>query len=116
MTPREQAEHASKLFPARLKALRKSCGLTQDQLAELAECSTVALSKFETGVNLPSFDNLIALALSLNVSVDELLGVASEAVETNPNKAAARARLDRVVSDLSVDWIDAITEIAKKAK
>jgi len=56
------------------------------------------------------------LALSLNVSVDELLGVASEAVDTNPNKAAARARLDRVVSDLSVDWMDAITEIAKKAK
>lgn len=100
----------------RLKAVRKSCGLTQDQLADKAECSTVALSKFESGVNRPSFENLISLAIALNVPIDSLLGLSLTVEETSPLKAAAKARLDRVVSELSVDWIDAITEIAIKAK
>lgn len=116
MTPRELAEQTSKTFPQRLKAVRTSNGLTQDQLAEAAECSTVALSKFESGVNRPSFENLIALAAALNTSVDGLLGTASRAPAENPKKAAALARLDSAIKDLSVDWIDAITEIAKKAK
>ncbi|MEM9357403.1 MAG: helix-turn-helix transcriptional regulator [Pseudomonadota bacterium] len=116
MTPRERAEQASKTFPARLKALRKGAGMTQDQLAELAGCSSVALSKFESGVNLPSFENLVALSASLCIPVDDLVGSFQNEESTNPKLSAARARLDQAVQGLSADWVDTLTDLAKKAK
>ena len=61
MKPREHAEQATELLPQRLKAARKAAGITQDQLVTLAEFSPVSLSKFERGVNSPSFANLVAI-------------------------------------------------------
>ena len=116
MTPRTKAEQASRSFAARLKAIRKSNKLTQDQLAELAECSSVALSKFESGVNLPSFENLVALAFALNATTDELLGVPTDGEHLTASEIAARARLDQATIGLSAEWIDTLTELAKKAK
>lgn len=116
MTPREKAIQTSRMFPSRLKAVRVSCGLTQEQLAGIAECSTIALSKFETGVNLPSFENLISISTALNISIDGLLGMSTDDDHQSPRRMASKAKLDKATSDLSVEWIDTLTELAVKAK
>ena len=57
----------------KIKEARKQCGLSQEQLAEKMSVSRSAIAKWETDKGLPDIDNLKALAVFLNVSVDYLL-------------------------------------------
>ena len=68
----------SSIFPERLRAAREYRGLTQGQLAERAGLQASAISHFETGTRKPSFDNLLLLANTLDVTTDYLLGRVSE--------------------------------------
>lgn len=56
-----------------ISALRKEKGLTQKEVAERLFISPKAISKWETGVNIPDTSLLIPLAGMLGVSVTELL-------------------------------------------
>lgn len=117
MNPRELAQKSADDLPYRLKAARKSMGITQDQLAERAELSTVALSKFESGVNRPNFENLVALAHALQTSPNYLVGwdLTSEGGESAEKRDAIN-RLIVQTQKLSPDWIEQLTEIAVKAR
>lgn len=57
----------------KIKEARKQCGLSQEQLAEKMSVSRSAIAKWETDKGLPDIDNLKALAVFLNVSVDYML-------------------------------------------
>lgn len=57
----------------KLQELRKSRGLTQEQLAQHIYVSRTAISKWESGRGTPSIDSLKALSAFFAVSVDELL-------------------------------------------
>lgn len=52
---------------------RKRNKLSQEQLAEALNISRQSISKWETGENLPSIDNLISLSGLLDISLDELI-------------------------------------------
>ena len=52
---------------------RKRNKLTQEQLATDMNLSRQSISRWETGENLPSIDNLISLSGLLNISLDELI-------------------------------------------
>ena len=60
-------------FCKKLQELRKSRGLTQEELAEQLYVSRTAISKWESGRGYPSIDSLKAIAKAFCVSVDELL-------------------------------------------
>ena len=60
-------------FNEKLQELRKSRGLTQDELADMLYVSRTAISKWETGRGYPSLDSLKAIAEFFSVTVDELL-------------------------------------------
>lgn len=64
---------------ATLRTLRKQAGLTQSALAEALGVSDRAVSRWERGQSLPDVTLLPGLAALLNVSVDALLGVDSQA-------------------------------------
>lgn len=57
----------------KLQALRKSAGLSQEQLAEQLNVTRQAVSKWETGEGKPDIDNLLPLARLLGTTVDYLL-------------------------------------------
>lgn len=57
----------------RLTELRKEKGLTQAQLAELADVSRQAVSKWETGEKIPSSEKLIKLSEIFSVPLDCLV-------------------------------------------
>ena len=58
----------------RLKALRKTKDMTQEQLAEYMGVSPQAVSRWETGATSPDISALPQLADLFSISIDELLG------------------------------------------
>ena len=61
-------------FQERLRALRKERGDTQAQTAAALGLVDRHYQRFEGGTNLPSFQNIIALADHFQVNADYLLG------------------------------------------
>jgi len=62
-------------FANRLAKIRKQRGLTQEELADKLGVSGQAVSKWETGNSMPDVALLGTLAHTLNVTVDDLLGI-----------------------------------------
>lgn len=78
----------------RIQELRKERGLTQEQLAERLNISTVHLAKIETGNRGCSLDILIDFAAFFSASLDYLvLGKVSD--------SEVRVRLDAVIQTLT---------------
>ena len=63
----------TKAVGRRIKAARKKKGLTQEQLAEMADLSATHISVIERGVKVPRLDAFVAIANALGVSADTLL-------------------------------------------
>ena len=114
MKPRDLADKSTADLPERLKAARKNANLTQDDLVEIAEFSPVALSKFERGINSPSFTNFVAMCHALKVSPNFLTGW--EEVMGEIEGAEKRLLLNRLVlvsEGLSEEWIEQLISLAE---
>lgn len=60
-------------FNEKLQELRKSKGMTQEDLAEALYVSRTAISKWESGRGYPNIDSLKDISKFFSVSIDELL-------------------------------------------
>lgn len=60
-------------FCEKLQELRKSRGLTQEELAEALFVSRTAISKWESGRGYPSIDSLKEISGYFSVTIDDLL-------------------------------------------
>ena len=60
-------------FNEKLQELRKSKGLTQEELAQAIFVSRAAVSKWESGRGYPNIDSLKELAAFFSITVDELI-------------------------------------------
>ena len=60
-------------FNEKLQELRKSRGLTQEELAEALFVSRTAVSKWESGRGYPSIDSLKEISRYFSVTIDELI-------------------------------------------
>lgn len=60
-------------FSDKLKEIRKSKGLSQEQLAEKIGVSRQAITKWETGKGLPDVENMVIIAEIFKTTLDELL-------------------------------------------
>ena len=58
----------------KIQQLRKTRGLSQEQLADRLNISRQAVSKWETDQSSPEIENILALSKEFAVSTDELLG------------------------------------------
>ncbi|MGN1205511.1 MAG: helix-turn-helix domain-containing protein [Eubacterium sp.] len=61
-------------FQSVLKSLRKSFGLTQDELANKLDVSRSTIGMYENGSREPDYETLEAIADFFNVDTDYLLG------------------------------------------
>ena len=60
-------------FNEKLQELRKSKGLTQEELAKELYVSRTAISKWESGRGYPNIDSLKEISRYFSVSIDELV-------------------------------------------
>lgn len=63
---------------ARIKSLRLSCSMTQEQLAQRIGVSAQAVSKWESGTNMPDIQLLPDLSVIFGVSIDDLFAMTDE--------------------------------------
>ena len=92
-------------FNEKIQELRKSKGLTQEELAEALYVSRTAISKWESGRGYPSIDSLKEIAKYFSVTIDELLSsdeVLSIAEEDNKQKETHFRSLVFGLLDISV--------------
>ncbi|MBQ8459629.1 helix-turn-helix transcriptional regulator [bacterium] len=59
-------------FGYKLKQIRKSKNLTQEQLAELAGMNEKHISKIETGVYFPTYTTLTKILNALNLNIEDV--------------------------------------------
>lgn len=62
------------LLTERLKAARKECKLTQQQVADMLSIDRSTYAYYELGVSNPSLDNLVSLAAVFKTDIGWLLG------------------------------------------
>ena len=72
------------IFSEKLQLIRKSKGLTQEELADKLDVSRQAVAKWESGQVYPDISNLIAISNLFNVTVDYLVRDQECAVSVTP--------------------------------
>ena len=75
----------------RIKAVRQSRNLTQDNLAEMVNCNTSHISNVENAHTKVSLNVLLAIANALNTSIDYLLSDQYENSSLALDEAVLRA-------------------------
>lgn len=60
-------------YPSKIKTTREDKGLTQEQLAEMADISVSALRRIEIGLAIPSIETLAKIVKSLSITWSYLL-------------------------------------------
>jgi transcriptional regulator with XRE-family HTH domain len=70
---RPDTQQALRAFGQAVRTVRLSRGLTQEQLAELADVHATYIGKIERAQKNISFENLLKLACALNLSLAELI-------------------------------------------
>ena len=82
-------------FHEKLQELRKSRGLTQEELAQELYVSRTAVSKWESGRGYPGIDSLKAISAYFSVTIDDLLsGEKLLSIAEQENKSNIRSICD----------------------
>jgi len=72
------------LLGARIRSLRESKGLTQEQFAEKMKCTRQKYARLEKGLIDVSYSSLITVAQMLEVKLEEITSVVSDCVQDQP--------------------------------
>lgn len=65
-------ETVKKYFGSRIKEIRESRGLNQEQLAEIVNMESRHISRIETGKSFTTLENIDKIAKALNVDINTL--------------------------------------------
>lgn len=95
-------------FENQLKALRKSKGITQKQLASAIGASERGIQQYELGERKPTYDMLIALANYFDVPLDYLTGrgIFAEWDKVIENKEKILSALSKSLSSQNLPLIN----------
>jgi transcriptional regulator with XRE-family HTH domain len=83
-------------FGARLKALRKAAGFTQEELAQEIGVSRRMIAYYEGETEYPPTALLPKIAQALKISADELLGIAPVKKSSKPANSRLQRRLQQI--------------------
>ena len=95
-----------KLLGKNIAGARLKNHLTQEQLAEKINVSTVFISQLETSVRKPSLETIRKLSLALNTTIDTLIG--------NDNLQAKYDEIAKLLSNRNEVELDFIIGILKE--
>ena len=86
--------------------IRNMNHMTQEQLAEKTDVSTVFISQIETAVRKPSLETMYRLSGALNTTIDTLIG--------NDNLQAKYDEIAKMLQNRSADELSFITGILRE--
>ena len=105
------------VFGKKVKEKRQKLGYTQEEFSEKVDIGTEFMSRIERGIGVPSFETLVKLSKTLNISLDELI---SEKVDKNTKiknkKENLNNQIQHLVSDLNDKQKERIINIIKEVK
>ena len=88
----------------RIQTLRKSKGMSQEELADAAGVSRQAVSKWESEQSTPDLDKVIILSEIFDVTTDYLLkGI--EPVENHDHKTMADVVDQKILTEKNGKWV-----------
>lgn len=90
-------------FADKLERLRKTRGLSQENIAEKCHVSRQAVSKWESGSSMPDIDNLIIIGQLFGVSLDYLVNDKIEEIIPLPNISYANNK-EEILSTVIGKW------------
>jgi len=94
-------------FHEKLQELRKSKGLTQEELAEALFVSRTAISKWESGRGYPSIDSLKEISRFFGVTIDDLICPREMMTAAEDDKKAFVSRYVSVICN-ALDLLTAV--------
>ncbi|MCW5731220.1 MAG: helix-turn-helix transcriptional regulator [Alphaproteobacteria bacterium] len=94
---RETRRHIAAL----VRTARQRQRLTQEQLAEKIERSSVSISKLERRLVMPEIDTVIRIAHALGLDLAEFDPDRRPPVHASPERAAREAQVTQVIRDLT---------------
>lgn len=77
-------------FAEKIKELRLSENLSQEEFAERLDVSRSAVAKWESDSGMPDIENLIEIARTFQVSIDYLLSVNQDTYSVKTSKPKIR--------------------------
>lgn len=81
-------EQIKKILALKIKALRESKGMTQENLASLCNVSWRTISNLERGLVVPDLIMLLEMARIFGVTIDQML-------DCSPDSSKTKSRLER---------------------
>jgi transcriptional regulator with XRE-family HTH domain len=100
-------------FGIRLRTLRRSKGLTQEQLAAATDVSSDAVGNIERGANSPSIDTAYMIATALGAPLAALYEI-DDPIEPQP-ASPARAALMASVDGLDEETLGRVVDVVAAA-
>ena len=104
-----------KLIGARIRQIRLSLGLTQENLAEKADMDFTSIGAAERGVRNLSLNSLARVADGLGVPIEELVSLPKDTRQVNLEKETAMQELQMLAKDMDIEQLKFILEIVKAA-
>jgi len=100
-------EHIKKSLALKVKALRESAGLTQEDLAAKCNVSWRTISNMERALVVPDVVMLIQIAQIFNTSIDELLSMSIDNTKSKSrlNREQFIVEKIRTLNDKSLDFL-----------
>ena len=84
----------------KIQILRRQKDISQEQLAEQLNVSRQAVSKWETGENLPDIENIVQLSKIFNVSTDYLLKTYNDESPIDMHSPSGKSLADELMMTL----------------
>lgn len=94
----------------KLKNLRKSFGMTQDDIAELLDMSRTSFSKYENGATVPPLNVLRKLSAIYNVPIEFLIH------DEQPGVLVFRSSNDNEIPDVDGDSLKYFTQLTREER
>ncbi len=99
----------------RIRKFRQRQGLTQHDLAERIGVTEKQISKIETGIHYPKFENFVKILDSLDISLKEF----SEDIDQENDYSSSRKSLVKIFnkfSDIEIEYIVSVAKELEKLK
>lgn len=98
------------VLAGKLKKLRKSFGMTQDDIAELLGMSRTSFSKYENGATVPPLNVMRKLSAIYNVPIEFLIH------DEQPGKLVFKASTDNEIPDLEDESLKYFTQLTHEER